>query len=79
MKIVVKKQAEKYLSKVPPHIQKRLQQGIEDIANGKGDIKRLQENYYRYKKFHYRILFTLDRGNEIIEITEINTRTNIKY
>ena len=52
MKIILKKQAEKYLLKVQEYIRLRLQQGIEDIANGEGDIKRL---------------------------TEINSRTNIKY
>lgn len=79
MKIILKKQAEKYLLKVQEYIRLRLQQGIEDIANGEGDIKRLQGNQYRYKKHHYRILFTLYPEEEIIEITEINTRTNIKY
>ena len=79
LQIVIKKRAEKYLLKVPNHVRERLQQGIEDIANGNGDIVRLQDNRYRYKVHHYRILFTLYKDEQIIEITEINTRTNIKY
>ena len=79
MRVVIKKQAEKYLLKVPEHIRLRLQEGIENIKNGEGDIVRLKENKYRYKINHYRILFTLYKESQTIEITEINTRTNIKY
>lgn len=79
MQIVIKKRAEKYLLKVPSYVRERLQQGIEDIVNGNGDIVRLQDNRYRYKVYHYRILFTLYKEEQVIEITEINTRTNIKY
>jgi len=32
-----------------------------------------------YKIAHYRILFRWERGSIIIEVIEINTRTNIKY
>lgn len=55
--------------------------GIEDIAELKGDIKKLKgyKNLYRYKINHYRILFEIDDSMNIILVETINTRTNIKY
>ncbi len=34
---------------------------------------------YRFKIAHYRILFEWVKGEIVITVIEINTRTNIKY
>jgi mRNA-degrading endonuclease RelE of RelBE toxin-antitoxin system len=46
-----------------------------------GDIKPLHgvKNGYRYKIAHYRIIFEWIKGDILITVIEINTRTNIKY
>ena len=46
-----------------------------------GNIKRLEgyKNRYRYKIDHYRITFERIKGELVIHVIEINTRTNIKY
>ena len=36
-------------------------------------------NRYRYKILHYRITFEWVKGEIVITVIEINTRTNIKY
>ena len=79
MKIILKRQAEKYLENAPIDVQEKLLKAIEDIKEFRGDIKKLADGSRRYKIYHYRIIFTADRQKEEITITEINTRGNIKY
>ena len=83
MQIELRKQPQKYLRQVDAKTRARLQAGIANIASGTGDITRLAGtvNQYRYKINHYRILFQAreEGGEKIITITDINTRTNIKY
>ena len=47
----------------------------------RGDIVPLKgyANRYRYKILHYRITFEWVKGEIVITVIEINTRTNIKY
>ena len=54
---------------------------IERLIKAGCDIVRLAgtKNGYRYKIAHYRILFTWNKGEIVITVIEINTRTNIKY
>lgn len=82
MKIVLKKQPQKYLASVPTSVRKKPEKGIEQIMNNEGDIVRLKgyNCRYRYKIAHYRIIFDrLEDGEILIIVIEINTRTNISY
>ena len=81
MKVVLKKQPQKYLSSVDEPTRKKLRKALTALANLEGDIKRLKgkNNLYRYKIAHYRILFSIDAEGHIIIVSTINTRTNINY
>ena len=81
MNIRLKKQPQKYLAAVNESTRIKLLQGIDDIKELRGDIKKLRgtASLYRYKINHYRIIFEWENGQDIIIIETINTRTNIKY
>lgn len=81
MQVILKKQAQKYLDGLDAKTSKKLYRALDKLAQLDGDIKPLKgkPNYYRYKIEHYRILFTWVKGDIIIVVVEINTRTNIKY
>lgn len=81
MEIKLKKQPQKYLASVDEATRKKLYKALDQLSRWEGDIVRLEgtKNRYRYKIAHYRILFTWDKGDIIITVVEINTRTNIKY
>ena len=81
MKIILKKQPQKYLAAVDEKTRQKLYRALDEVSVLKGDIKKLKgyDNLYRYKINHYRILFELDTHIKIITVNTINTRTNIKY
>lgn len=81
MQIRLKKQAQKYLDSVDDNTRQKLYKALEQLSRWEGDIVRLAgtTNRYRYKIAHYRILFTWEKGDIVITVIEINTRTNIKY
>ena len=81
MKVMLKKQPRKYLASVDEATRKKLYKALDQVENLEGDITRLRgyDNLYRYKIAHYRILFSIDQVGEIIIVSTINTRTNIKY
>lgn len=81
LEIKLKKQPQKYLASVDEATRKKLYKALDQLSRWEGDIVRLggTKNRYRYKIAHYRILFTWDKGDIIITVVEINTRTNIKY
>lgn len=81
MKLILKKQPRKYLSSVDESTRKKLSKALEELANLEGDITAIKgtPNRYRYKISHYRIIFDWIKGDIIITVIEINTRTNIKY
>lgn len=81
MEIKLSKQAQKYLDSVDANTRKKLYKALDRLANLEGDIVRLAgtADRYRYKISHYRILFEWRKGEIIITVIEINTRTNIKY
>ena len=81
MEIRLKKQAQKYLDSVDEPTRKKLYRALEQLALLQGDIKPLtgQKDTYRFKLQHYRIIFRWIKGEIIITVIEINTRTNIKY
>lgn len=81
MEIKLKKRAQKYLDSVDANTRKKLYKALDQLSRFEGDIVRLEgtQNRYRYKIAHYRILFEWKKGDIIITVVEINTRTNIKY
>ena len=81
MEVRLKKQAQKYLDSVDEPTRKKIYKALDQLAQLKGDIKPLKgtQNQYRYKIQHYRILFEWIKGEIVITVIEINTRTNIKY
>lgn len=81
MELELKKQPCKYLASVDESTRTKLYKALDQLSRLEGDIKPLHgtPNRYRYKIAHYRIIFDWIRGNIIITVVEINTRTNIKY
>lgn len=81
MELKLKKQPRKYLLSVDENTRNKLYKALEQLARLEGDIKPLKgkRNLYRYKIAHYRIVFEWCKGDIIITVIEINTRTNIKY
>ena len=79
-KVKLKKQPQKYLSKVDGNTYRKLRKALNDLEEWKGDIVKLKNSeYYRLKLPQYRIIFTYENEINIIVIDEINTRTNINY
>lgn len=81
MELRLKKQAQKYLDSVDEPTRKKLYKALDQLAQLKGDIRPLKgtQNHYRFKIQHDRILFEWNKGEIVITVIEINTRTNIKY
>ncbi|MCD8211790.1 MAG: type II toxin-antitoxin system RelE/ParE family toxin [Oscillospiraceae bacterium] len=81
MKILLKKQPRKYLASVDSNTRKKLFKALDELSRLEGNIVRLSgyQNRYRYKIEHYRIVFEWIKGEMIITVIEINTRSNIKY
>lgn len=81
LEIRLKKRAQKYLDSVDANTRRKLYKALDQLSRLEGDIVRLggTENRYRYKIAHYRILFEWVKGEIIITVIDINTRTNIKY
>ena len=81
MEINLKKQPQKYLASVDENTRKKLLKALDQLSRLEGDIVPLagKKNRYRYKIAHYRITFEWVRGEIVITVIEINTRTNIKY
>ena len=81
MEIKLKKQPQKYLSSVDEATRKKLYKALDQLSVLEGDIVPLagQTTRYRYKIPHYRIIFEWVKGELVILVLEINTRTNIKY
>ena len=80
MKIVLRKQPQKYLASVDANIRKKLNLALDGLREMQGDIVRLsgKKNLYRLKIEHYRVIFAYE-GGEIIIVETIDSRTNIKY
>lgn len=81
MELYLKKQPRKYLASVEERTRQKLWKALDEIKTFSGNIDRLEgfKNRYRYKTDHYRVVFDWVKGEIIIVVVEINTRTNIKY
>ena len=78
MDYILKKRAQKYLDSVDTNTRKKLSNALDKLARWEGDIVPLegQKNRYRFKIDHYRILFEWRKGEIIIVVVDITTRTN---
>ncbi len=81
MEIVLKKQPQKYLAGVDAKTRLKLENALDELSRLEGDIVCIdkKKSRYRYKIPHYRIIFEWIKGQIVITVIEINTRTNIKY
>lgn len=81
MQLRLKKQPQKYLASVDEPTRKKLYKALDQLSRLEGDIVPLAgyKNRFRYKIPHYRITFEWIKGELVITVIEINTRTNIKY
>ena len=81
MDILLKKQPQKYLASVDAATRHKLEIALDKLSRLEGDIVPLAgyQHRYRYKISHYRITFEWVKGQLVITVIEINTRTNIKY
>ena len=80
LQVKLKKQPQKYLAKVNRETYEMLRKALRGLEKWKGYIVRIgNTSYYRLKIPHYRIIFEYNKGINVIEVEEINTRTNIKY
>ena len=81
MELILKKQPQKYLRSVDAKTRQKLYRALEQLSRLEGNIVSLAgyASRYRYKIDHYRIVFDWIRGQIVITVIEINTRTNIKY
>ncbi len=81
MEILLEKQPQKYLKSVDTKTRDKLNKALNRLARLEGDIVPLSgyKNRYRYKIAHFRIIFEWRKGEIVIKVIEINTRTNIKY
>lgn len=82
MEIVLKKQPQKYLAVIDRNTRNKLFKALDGLSRLEGNIVKLKGklNEYRLKIDHYRIIFEYDsKKNQIIIVSAINTRTNIKY
>lgn len=81
MELKLKKQPQKYLASADEATRKKLYKALDQLSRLEGNIVALagQKNRYRYKISHYRITFEWIKGELVITVIEINTRTNIKY
>lgn len=80
MKIILKKQPQKYLASVDEPTRRKLYRALKSIEELEGDYVCInpQKHLYRFKIAHYRIIFCWT-GKEIVIVETINTRTNINY
>ena len=78
MECILKKRAQKYLDSVDSNTRKKLYKALDKLTRWEGDIVPLegQKNCYRCKIEHYRILFGWHKGEIVIVVVDITTRTN---
>jgi len=76
MKLIFKKQPEKYLDKCQPKSYEKLKNALLGLEDLKGDIEKLEgrKNEYRLKLPPFRIVFTYVKGEDFITVTKIKTR-----
>lgn len=79
MQIRLSRKAQKYYERAPKNLQNHFDECFEDIAKLNGDIVRLKGSkfQFRYKTYHYRIIFEIDIERNEIQISDIGPRGDI--
>ncbi len=77
-KIIIKKQAKKFVDKLPKKERERICAEIERLPNGE-DIKQLKghKNLLRLRVGKYRIIYTVDHGKLIVFVIDIDNRGDV--
>ena len=73
--IILKKQAKKFIGKLPMSEKKRIVSAIEQLPNGE-DIKKLKghNQLMRLRVGSYRIIYTVDHGELVIIVIDVGNR-----
>ena len=76
--IIIKKQAKKFISKLPANEQRRVVAAIERLPDGE-DIKRMagHKDMLRLRVGDYRIIYTVDHGELIVYVIAAGNRGQI--
>ena len=76
--IVIKKQAKKFIDRLPLNEKRRVVSAIEQLPNGE-DIKKLKghDNLLRLRVGEYRIIYTVDHGQLIVYVIDAGNRGQI--
>lgn len=77
-RIVIKKQAKKFIDRLPLNERRRVVAAIEQLPNGE-DIKKLKghSDLLRLRVGDYRIIYTVDHGELIVMVIDIGNRGQI--
>ncbi|MCM1282644.1 MAG: type II toxin-antitoxin system RelE/ParE family toxin [Muribaculaceae bacterium] len=76
--IIIKKKAKKFIDRLPMNERKRIAYAIEQLPNGE-DIKKLKghNNLLRLRVNNYRIIYSVDNGQLIVYVIDIDNRGDI--
>lgn len=76
--IVIKKQAKKFIDRLPLNERRRVVAAIEQLPNGE-DIKKLKghSDLLRLRVGDYRIIYTVDHGELIVMVIDVGNRGQI--
>ena len=76
--IILRKKAKKFIDKLPKNERIRIVRAIETLPNGE-DIKKLKghNDLLRLRVGDYRIIYTIDNGELIIYVIDIDNRGEI--
>lgn len=77
-RIVIKKQAKKFIDRLPLNERRRVVAAIEQLPNGE-DIKKLKghSDLLRLRVGDYRIIYTVDHGELIVMVIDVGNRGQI--
>lgn len=79
MKLQLSKDAEKYFDKAPKNLQEKFAEAFRKILRGEDDIQPLrgETKLFRYKMFHYRIVFLVEIAEDLVRIVKIGARGDV--
>ncbi len=76
--IIIKKKAKKFIDRLPVNERKRVVSAIGQLPNGE-DIKKLRghSNLLRLRVGNYRVVYTVDNGQLIVYVIDIDNRGEV--
>lgn len=77
-RLVVKKQAKKFIGSLPMPDRKRIAEALRKLPE-EGDIKKLQghDSLFRLRVGAYRIIYTVDNGELVVIVVDAGNRGQI--